>query len=477
MSLTIILSLSLIVLGLAFFAATTAMRARRLDRRVEELTRTNATLSHMVDSDDLTSSYSRRYMREVFSSENQNGRNALCFVDLDNFKSVNDGYGHKSGDALLKAISNRLMDMAQPDEIVFRIGGDEFGIYMRNRTIEEATERAEDFLAAIADVSIVVDGIRVSRTCSMGVARIEQGQDLVGALYYADEAQYAAKTAGGQSVRANTGATLRSMIQRRTGPRAEDLAAAIAREEVTYFVQPIFDTLEKRPIGVEALIRWQRADGRVILPEQFLDVMTGNYNARITPPLAAANRIAEAFTGSDAEMFCSFNISSGFLERNLSENDDWVTNLLNGLNPARTVFEIVEYAAIRNTEHARLLLNRLRKEGVRVALDDFGTGFNNLERLQQLNVDIVKIDRRFVSKIDKPGADLGILRALLDLSRDMGFAIIAEGVETEAELATLQDVGIYNAQGFLLGRPEAADYWVKKFGLAPNGNKHLLSAQ
>lgn len=465
------------VFALVLVSTLLLVMLRRERYRNETLEARVGALVQMVEYDDLTSSHSRRFIREVFLKEPQTGENALIFMDLDNFKSVNDGYGHKSGDVLLRAISNRLMEMARPNEVVFRIGGDEFGVYLRNMTLDHATMRASEYQRAVCDVSIFLDGVSVSRSVSVGVARVEKGQDLVGALYYADEAQYAAKTSGGNTVRANTGATLRSMIQRRTSPRAEDLAAAIARDEVTYHVQPVFNTQTGDAVGVEALIRWQRADGRVILPDQFIEVMTGNYNARMTPPLAEANRIAEAFTGGKKDMFCAFNISSGFLDRNVADNDEWVQDLLNGLNPKRTVFEIVERAVIRNTEHTRHLLNRLRAEGVRVALDDFGTGLSNLERLQELNVDIVKIDRRFVRSIDKPGADLGILRALQEMSRSMQFHIIAEGVETQAELETLQSLGIWNAQGYLLGKPDTAEYWTEKLGLDPAPSKRLIPAQ
>ncbi|WP_425040930.1 EAL domain-containing protein [Primorskyibacter sp. S187A] len=421
----------------------------------------------MVEIDDLTSAYSRRYVRELFENEIQNGDNALLFIDLDNFKSVNDGYGHKSGDALLRSIANRLMAQARSNEVVFRIGGDEFGIYLRGVGIAAATERAAEIRELIGQISIFVDGVSVSRTASVGVARIEKGQDLVGALYYADEAQYAAKAEGGNAVRANTGATLRSMIMRRTGPRAEDLAAAIERNEVLYHVQPIFDSRSGRAIGVEALMRWQRADGRVFLPDQFMSALTGNYNARVTAPLEKAREISEIFSGSAHGLFCSFNITSSFLDRKVSQTDTWLEDLLNVVEPKSTVFEIVEQAVIKDTEHTRHVLNRLRSQGVRVALDDFGTGFSNLERLHELNVDIVKIDRRFVRGINHPDADLGILRALREMSETMGFSIIAEGVETQAELETLKVLGIYNTQGYHLGRPADPAFWARKLGLAP----------
>jgi diguanylate cyclase (GGDEF)-like protein len=455
--------LALLALGVAVAGLLLWVRMRG---QVAALRAERDALAQMVDTDDLTDARSRRHMRAIFERETQNGQNALIFIDLDNFKSVNDGYGHKAGDALLRALAEALVGEARENETVFRIGGDEFGVYLRDVDLERATCRAERLREVIAGVSICVDTIRVRRTGSVGVARIERGQDFVGALYYADEAQFAAKCAGGNAVRANSGETLRSMIARRTSPRAEDLAKAISRNEVTYHVQPIFDTRVGCAIGVEALIRWQRPDGRLLLPHQFLDMLTVNYNnADLHPPLEVANGVASAFTGSSEDIFCAFNISSAFLELNLEDDARWADRLLDGLNPRRTVFEIVERAVIRNPVATKRLLSRLRAEGVRVALDDFGTGFSNLERLQEFDVDIVKIDRRFVQGINEPGADLGILRALQEMSQDMNFEIIAEGVESEAELATLQSLGIWNAQGFYLGRPESAEHWSAALGL------------
>lgn len=450
------------MLALAAVLGTALARARG---EIARLRRARGELLDMLDRDDLTSARSRRYMRGVFAADGQHGRNALVFIDIDRFKSVNDGYGHKAGDALLCAIADALVAAARENEEVFRIGGDEFGVYLRDTDLDAATARAEELRLLVNAVSISVDGVRVQRTASVGSAQIERGQDFVGALYYADEAQYAAKTAGGNRVRANEGETLRSMIARRTGPRTEDLARALSCDEVIYHVQPIFDTQRGRPIGVEALIRWQRPDGRLMMPHQFLDVMSGAYAAGLRPPLGRAAQVARAFTGAQEDIFCAFNISSAFLETDIQGDKGLVDQLLEGLDPRRTVFEIVERAVIRNPAHTRSLLCALQEKGVRVALDDFGTGTNNLERLQDIDVDIVKIDRRFVRGVDGGGADIGILRALLDMSRDMRFMIIAEGVETQAELEILNEIGIWNAQGFLLGRPNTAAHWTATLGL------------
>lgn len=430
-----------------------------LAERVATLSAENARLMNMVEFDDLTAARSRRYLRELFSRKRQDGRNAMVFLDMDEFKSVNDGFGHRAGDAFLRRIAETLRQECREGETLFRHGGDEFCVYLRRVDLVEAVARAEAFVAAIAGASVVVDGVTVRRTASAGVARIVTGQDMMGALYYADEALYAAKQAGGNTVRVTEGETLKTMIARRTGPRAEDVAEAVRREEITYFVQPVYDTLEGRAIGVEALIRWVRGDGDVLLPEKFIDVMHGNYHRDFTPPVEVASDVARSFDAGQGDFYCAFNISSRFLERSIEDNLQFSNTLTRGLDPSRIVLELVESAVIRNPEKTRDLLRELRGRGLRIALDDFGTGFSNLERLQDYEFDIVKIDRRFVQGIGAQRADPGILRAIFEMSCDMGFRLVAEGVEHEHELRRLQDIGIHDAQGYLLGRPQEVSYW------------------
>lgn len=480
---TIVITLSALVLVLSssLYFANFLRKSRAKEResadRIAALAVENARLLRMVEYDDLTSARSRRYMQELFKRTRQDGRNVLAFLDLDNFKSVNDGFGHRAGDALLRRIADSLDEERQEGEVVFRVGGDEFGVFLPDTTMEQAQTRCESFVRAIAESHISVDGIDIRRTASAGLTRIASGQDLVGALYYADEALYSAKEAGGNTLRITEGETLRSMIARRTGPRPEDLAEAVRREEVTYFVQPIFDTRTGGAIGVEALLRWMRQDGRVLLPKTFLGAMEGSRATNLVPPVRTARKIANQFSGFGDDFFCAFNISSHVLECPRLDPDQLIEHLLGSLDPEKTVFELVENVAIRDLERTRQLLDRLRDRGVRVALDDFGTGMSNLHWLNELNVDIVKIDKSFVRGLDGPGRDTSILQALQELSEKMGFDIIAEGVETEAELAVLQDIGIHLAQGYLLGRPERADYWQTRLNLGTRSDMSQSEAR
>lgn len=440
-----------------------SLSSRHDRERIKTLSAENSRLLRMVEFDDLTSAHSRRFMKEVFAQERQDGQNAMVFLDLDNFKSVNDGFGHRAGDALLRQIADDLQATCREGEILFRLGGDEFGLFLKNTPLADAIHRAEHFVRVVGTSSIDIDGMKIRRTASAGVTRVGAGQDLVGVLYYADEALYAAKQDGGNALRATEGETLRSMIARRTAPRPEDLAEAIRREEVTYFVQPIFDVKQGRAVGVEALLRWVRSDGRIFLPSKFLETMAGHQASTLLPPIGTAAKVSEMFSGYGDDFYCAFNISSHLLETPSRDAAELIDDLLGQLDPRNTVFELVENMAIRNLDKTRYILDQLRERGVRVALDDFGTGMSNLLWLKDLNVDMVKIDKSFVRGLGRPEMDTSILKALHGMSQSMGFDVVAEGVETEAELAVLQDIGIEKAQGFLLGRPERAERWKARF--------------
>ncbi len=430
----------------------------QLNREVTALRTTNTTLTDFVDADDLTNAKSRRFLSDRLDRTARKRTHGLLFVDLDDFKSVNDGYGHEVGDALLKAIAAAMVARCRNGDFVARLGGDEFCVFLEGCDLEQATATADRFCAAVAGASVYAGKTRVWRTASIGVTSLEPDQDLVDALIVADAATYEAKGRGSNRAVAADEIVRDQLAQRQAKPTTEELAQALKEDEITYFVQPIFDLNTDQAVGVEALIRWVKPDGTILGPDIFLDLMTANYARDLRPPLVTANKLATTFTSMDPPLFCAWNISSSFLGRNLPDDPKWIYDLLNGVDPKRTVFEIVESAVIANPETTRRLLHMLRDAGIRVALDDFGTGLSNLERLVEYPVDIVKIDRSFVSRIGQ-GANTAILKGLVAMRDSMGFEIIAEGVETQEQLDRVQALGISHAQGFLLGEPGPGDHW------------------
>ena len=452
--------MEIVLIVLIFLSLTVAalclLRLRSVSVREAELSQENAHLQGLILHDELTEARSRRYLTDRVGKTNFEVTNALLYVDLDDFKSVNDGYGHKIGDALLIEISKALIAACRPGDFVTRLGGDEFCVFLADCKIEVARRIADRFSQAVRDAFVMVDDMKVSRSASIGVSDLAPDQDLLDALIQADGALYDAKAKGRNRVSLAAGQDVPSLAR----PTVEQVVEGLEKDEFGYYVQPIFDLAQKKPVGFEALIRWLKPDGRVLEPEVFMDTITENYHLKLKPPLVAANETAARVT--EGGLFCAFNISSSFLRKSARTSGYWVDELLNGLEPKHTVFEIVESAVIENPETASRLIEALQKAGVRIALDDFGVGHSNLERLRQYSVDIVKIDRSFISEIATSERDLGILEGLVAMSKPMGFDIIAEGVETKAQLDALTSIGITQAQGFYLGPPGPARDWMAK---------------
>ena len=221
--------------------------------------------------------------------------------------------------------------------------------------------------------------------------------------------------------------------------------------EFTYHVQPIFRLADMAPAGVEALIRWPRA-GRALTPADFA--------VPPAPQPRAAGEVAAAFAGAPMGFYCAFNVSASLMGR-----AGGASAALGGLSPARTVIEITEDEPIGTPGEALAAIGALRRDGVRVALDDFGIGWSNFERLASYPVDIVKLDRRFIARVDADARERAIVAALVQMAAAMGFRVVAEGVETPAQLKALRAIGAHEAQGYLLGRPAPARDWAAKLRL------------
>lgn len=460
------LLIAVFLLGAALGAGLIVIRSRAqlaaARHLADRLTQDNAALSRLLDIDPLTRCSSRRY----FVAEATKWLDApdsagltLMIMDIDHFKSINDSYGHGAGDRYLAAVGKALSTHLDGRGMVARLGGDEFWIALPKADAQAGWVLAEELRERVYDIPLQTPGQLVTRSASLGVTSVPARTKLTEAMTEADTALYLAK-AGGRNKALLVDATVRRQMQAtKTRPTVEGIKQGLADEEFTYFVQPVFEIDSRRPVGVEALIRWVRPDGSVLLPADFMSVITANYHLSVKPPLALANEIAAAFSDAPHPMFCAFNISTSFLQRAIGKDTRWLDELLMGLPPQQMVFEIVESAVIEDAASARSLLSAMREAGVRIALDDFGTGRSNLMRLRDLPVDIVKVDRSFVASITTSAKNTAILRALVAMSGDLGYEIIAEGVETDEQLNRLWDIGITQAQGYLLGAPAPLADW------------------
>jgi diguanylate cyclase (GGDEF)-like protein/PAS domain S-box-containing protein len=375
---------------------------------------------------------------------------AVLLADVDQFKLVNDSLGHAAGDELLIEVARRWERVLRPDDLLARIGGDEFVVLCADGA--DSRLIAEQLCAAL-DEPIELSGRPVAVSASIGIAvgthTCANADELLG---YADAAMYEAKGQGRGRV-----AMFTPCLVARAQTRLRlfnDLKSAIERNELRLHYQPVVELATGKLLGVEALCRWTHPERGVVPPDEFIPVAeeSGLIEALDRWVLhqacsdAAAMR-ADGLLGADA--YVAVNGSACHLAQPGFETAVR-TALLDAKLPASAlVLEVTESAVMRDPDLAQVVLERLRELGVRVAIDDFGTGYSSLAYLRRFPVATLKIDRSFVNGLTGQGDDRAIVTAIVDLSRALGVATIAEGIETSAELELLQRLNCHAGQGFL----------------------------
>ena len=394
---------------------------------------------------------------------------AVLFLDLDNFKLINDSMGHEAGDQLLIALAERIVGSVRLTDSVMhsggtfsvaRLGGDEFTILLDNiRQPADAEFVAERVLADLAN-PFVIRGREVSVSTSIGIAvgpgNHQRAEDL---LREADTAMYYAKTQG----RACSRVFDASMQQRAETRLAleSDLRHAVERQQFELNYLPIYSLSRNQLIGVEALVRWRHPTRGLLMPADFIPVAEetglivsiGRLVLRIACEQAAA---WQRQFPRDPPLLMSVNISckqfsddrlTGFIRRAIAET---------GLDPTSLKLEVTESVLMENTDKAVTLLNVLREMRIQVGLDDFGTGYSNLALLHCLPLDVLKIDRSFVQDMTAREGHAAIVKTIIALATNLGFNVIAEGVETAEQAALLSRMGCDSAQGYYFSRPVVA---------------------
>jgi diguanylate cyclase (GGDEF)-like protein len=465
-----VLVLAAVAAGLAVL---TTLRATSLLRELEGTTQAlllrEADLSHRASTDALTGLANRHRLHERMNHELQRGRQfSVALLDLDDFKNVNDERGHEVGDALLLAVAERLTTLLPEQDLVGRLGGDEFAVI----SCSPPEELAAVVLSCLRR-PLSVDGLELLLRGSVGVADSTHGQATSSELLRdADIAMYSAKSSGG-----NLASVHRPEMSARFLDRLETrrrLFQAVARQEFVAYLQPVVDLTTYRLIGFEALARWQRPGGAPVAPGGWMDAAeeTGLISAIDGQVLRAAARQVVAWSATlpgAASLDLAINASG----RSLQEPDvaEKVLAILldEGLDPSRLVLEVTEGVMIDETVGSRL--QALREAGVRIALDDFGTGWSSLAYLRRFPVDVLKIDRSFVTGVDGGAGAEAIAAAVLHLAAALDLDVIAEGVETPEQARVLRRLGCRLAQGYLLGRPlpfDAVEQLVRR-GRVPGG--------
>lgn len=427
------------------------------NRAMQALSSENLRLANL---DSLTLLANRRsffqFLETAFDHANASGEKlAVGVIDLDGFKPINDIYGHAAGDKVLVEVGHRLNDFNKDNVTIFRLGGDEFGI-LKTGECDEATlaSLGQRLCDVIADPINVGSGV-VQVTGSLGIAIYPEvgtsGQDL---YERADYALYAAKRFQ------RAGVVIFNNAQAETLDRQkwveEVFLAADLDAEMHLAFQPIFEVTTRRPVGFEALARWNSAVLGAVSPAEFIPIAEHNGRIGLITRKLLALALAEA-SNWPSPVYLSFNLSPHDIAT--PENILRIVAIVerSGFDPCRISFEITETAVIHDLEQAASALTLLRGLGCGIALDDFGTGYASLNHVHRLPLSKIKIDACFVKNVDQRPASAQIIRSMLSLSSDLGLGTIVEGVETEEELAVLKSIGVEFVQGFHFSRPLAAN--------------------
>jgi diguanylate cyclase (GGDEF)-like protein len=426
-----------------------------VDANLEQLRAYQKQLDHQITHDALTGISNRAAWSDEISNRLAGGEPfVVALLDLDDFKVINDRYGHHTGDALLQAISRRLREGLRPQDTVARLGGDEFTLLLPGLD-EAGTEELLRGLLAGVHCPVLVDGHDLAPRVSVGVTASRDDDTAGEVLRRADVAMYAAKRAGGG--RWTWFDTVMDQLADSDARLGADLRQALARDELFVVYQPIVELPDGRLSGVEALVRWRHPEHGLISPGIFIPLAetTGQIVELGRWILGQVVRQTAEWArehGAAAPEKVSVNVSA----RQLSEPDfpAEVAALLaaHGLDPARLVIEVTE-TAVLGTDIALDAVRRLHDLGLRIALDDFGTGQSSLSLLVECPVHWLKVDKSFVDGVTTASPQAVIVDGLIGITRGLRMQAVAEGVETAGQAERLYRAGYRFAQGYHFARP------------------------
>ena len=424
-------------------------------------------LHHIAYHDSLTDLANRNCFNERLGVAVERTRTdaaqrfAVLFLDLDRFKVVNDSLGHNAGNTLLQAVARRLADSVRPGDLVARLGGDEFAVLLEQvHEPGEAMALAQRLLQALS-APMMINGSEVAPRASIGITLSDLGyRSTDEVLRDADLAMYAAKADGRHRV-----ALFDHSMHERIAEKLKlegDLRRAIGEGQLSLVYQPLFNLEPYRLSGFEALARWMHPERGPISPEVFIGLAeeSGHIEALTAWVIdQAAGQLAQwhAVHPEMAHLAMHVNISGRDLGSTVLVPQVRAVLERHALDPQRLTLEITETTLMGKLAVALETLQTLRDVGVRLSIDDFGTGYSSLAYLSTLPIDSLKIDRSFVLGMHDQPQNVEIVRAVLNLGRSLGKKVIAEGIETVEQLATLREIGVPMGQGYLLSRPLRAN--------------------
>lgn len=443
--------------------AAVALENGHLEQSLAELSRLKEQLRHQAYHDPLTGLPNRTlFLERVADRLTRRGDTmpVVLFLDLDDFKVVNDTLGHAAGDRLLSDVASRLRTVLRADDVAARLGGDEFAVLLDDDLGLSESEAVAHRIVDALGVLFVIDGHEISVGASVGVAAARLGTERVGELMRnADVAMYTAKASGKNRVSVFE-PTMHAAIVARHELSAE-LSRSLGRGELSVYYQPIVSLPGGRIAGVEALVRWRHPGRGLIGPSEFVHL--AEETGMILPlgrwVLFEACRQAAAWsTGArpDGSLTISVNLSAQQLQEPTFVSDVKAILRETGLEPWQLVLEMTETVMFHDTSTTISRLEEIRDLGVRIAIDDFGTGYSSLGYLRRFRVDILKIAREFIGPAESE-EEWAFAGAIVALGRTLGLTIIAEGIEEAGQFRRLYELGCGLGQGFLFAEPQPAD--------------------
>lgn len=442
-------------------------------RNITEHKKNQRKIQYMAYHDALTGLPNRRFLedkiKELVSDQNNKLKTAvLFFIDLDRFKGINDTLGHKIGDQLLVAISKRLKGCLRKNDIVVRQGGDEFIVLLTSiSSIDDVKKVAEKVLVSIND-PFFINGNELIVSCSIGIAVYPtDGTNLQTLMKNADVAMYSVKESGKNgyefyNLSMDEIVSQKFMLER-------DLKQAFKQNELVLYYQPQIDANSLKTIGAEALIRWQHPSLGLIMPSEFIPLAEDS--GLIIPIGEWVLRTACSQLkywqkeGYDMQKIGVNMSAKQFQHNNIVEVISTVLNET-GLDRKHLELEITESIAMQNVKEVEFKLEALKELGVSISIDDFGTGYSSLSYLRNFSVNNIKIDHQFVKELNGESDEDSLVSTIITMANNLNIGIIAEGVETKAQVEFLLKQNCHVMQGYYFGKPVPADlfekYYIKK---------------
>jgi len=469
------LAVTIVVVTLNILSVTLVLSIvdSRLERRTDAFTQSlknaNETLQHQATHDALTGLPNRYLLSEriqhaINVCDRGKTRFALYFIDLDGFKAINDSLGHGIGDQLLKELAGRLSAAVRKEDTVARLGGDEFVVLIEKISdVAMAAHIAEKLLECFK-TEFDLDGTRISISSSIGISLYPvDGETIDALLSHSDAAMYEVKSSGRNSYRFFEAAM--NVANLRTLEIQQGLRNAIKNGQLSIQYQPKWDCRNSSVLGAEALLRWRHPELGSISPAEFIPI--AEQSGQITTiDHWVVEQVCKQLKEWMAEGLNTIRIAVNLSQINFRSANlvDDITAITDKYEVPRhmLMFEITESIAMQNAEESRIAVEKLQKAGFDLAIDDFGTGYSSLSYLQQFSVRELKVDRMFVNRLSTTDAKgSSVIEAIITLAHSLNMRVVAEGVETETQLAILKEMNCDEMQGFLLAKPLEGQDFIK----------------